>query len=162
MPDLCAHILLGLVIAYVFSKERKSIALFGAILPDIKIFVYALATPLLGLTNTTALILPIHSPFGSLLLACFFASLMPAKDYKKTLFVLSLGVLSHHMLDAFMYPVNGIEHYLLLYPLTWEPYGLGLGDAVYAASFLGFAVVSSSIAIKAAGFIRSIMIDTTK
>ena len=124
MPNLLFHVSLGLILAHALRVEKKSLLLFGSILPDIKIFVYALAVPLLGFSEATSLIIPVHTPFGSLLLAVFFASLLPGKDFLKAFTLFAVGITGHYILDAAMFPVNGIEHYLLSYPLSWEVYGM--------------------------------------
>jgi len=145
MPSLLAHIFLGMLLAYLFRVKRKSVLLFGAILPDIKIFVYLLATPLLGLSAANALIVPVHSPFGSLLLALFFASILPKDEYGKNLFLLCLGVGAHFALDASIYPFYGIEHYLLLYPFSWSIYGIDGMACIYPFSILGLLFLSGLI-----------------
>ena len=137
MPSLLAHIFLGMLLACLFRVKRKSVLLFGAILPDIKIFVYLLATPLLGLSAANALIVPVHSPFGSLLLTLFFASILPKEEYWKNLFLLCMGVSSHFILDASIYPFYGIEHYLLLYPFSWLTCGIEATGYIYFFSIVG-------------------------
>ncbi|MFZ2456421.1 MAG: hypothetical protein WAX07_08085 [Candidatus Altiarchaeia archaeon] len=137
MPSLLAHIFLGIFLAYVFRVKKKSMLLFGAILPDIKIFLYLLATPLLGLSAANMLIVPVHSLFGSLLLALFFASLLPKDEYGRNLLLLCLGAAAHFTLDASIYPFYGIEHYLLLYPLSWSTYGIAAMDYIYSINMLG-------------------------
>jgi len=143
MPSLLAHIFLGMLLAYLFRVKEKSVLLLGAILPDIKIFLYLLAAPLLGLSAANSLIIPVHSPFGSLLLALFFASLLPKGGYKRDLFLLCLGVASHFALDASIYPFYGIEHYLLLYPFSWSIYGIAAMGCIYLFNILGLFVLSA-------------------
>jgi membrane-bound metal-dependent hydrolase YbcI (DUF457 family) len=143
MPSLLAHIFLGMILAYLLGVKRKSILLFGSILPDIKIFLYMLATPLMGLSAANALIVPVHSPFGSMLLAFFCASILPKKDYVKNLALLCIGVCAHFILDASIYPFYGIEHYLLLYPFTWSTYGLDMTGYIYLFSLLGLVCLSA-------------------
>ncbi|MBN2251697.1 MAG: hypothetical protein JW724_06460 [Candidatus Altiarchaeota archaeon] len=150
MPNLLLHVSLGLILAHVLRAEKKSLLLFGSILPDIKIFVYALAIPLLGFSEATSLIIPIHTPFGSLLLAVFFASLLPKKEFPRTFAYLALGIAGHFVLDAAMFPVNGVEHYLLLYPLSWEACGMEAIDALYFFGLIG----SSYLAICSANNFR--------
>jgi hypothetical protein len=147
MPSLLAHIFLGMLLALVFRVKNRSILLFGAILPDIKIFLYLLSTPLLGLSAANSLIVPVHSPFGSFLLALFFASLLPRALYARNLFLLCLGIASHFFLDASIYPFYGIEHYLLLYPLSWTAYGMEETGLIYIYSIVGL-VFLTGFAIK--------------
>ena len=137
MPSLLAHVFLGMVLAHALRVKGKSILLFGSILPDIKIFLYMLATPILGLSAANALIVPIHSPFGSMLLAFFFASILPQNAYWKNASLLCLGVLCHFALDASIYPFYGIEHYLLLYPFSWKAYGVEASEYIFPFSTLG-------------------------
>lgn len=143
MPSLLAHIFLGMLLAYLFRVKEKSVLLFGAILPDIKIFLYLLATPLLGLSAANSLIIPVHSPFGSLLLALFFASFLPKERYKRNLFLLCLGVTAHFALDASIYPFYGIEHYLLLYPFSWSTFGIEAMDYIYLFNMLGLFFITA-------------------
>jgi hypothetical protein len=146
MPSLLAHIFLGMLLASVFRVKNRSILLFGAILPDIKIFLYLLATPLLGLSAANSLIVPVHSPFGSFLLALFYASLLPRVHYARNLFLLCLGVVSHFFLDASIYPFYGIEHYLLLYPFSWTAYGIEETGLIYVYSIFGFVYMAAMTA----------------
>jgi membrane-bound metal-dependent hydrolase YbcI (DUF457 family) len=143
MPSLLTHIFLGMALAYAFRVKRKSVLLFGAILPDIKIFLYLIATPFLGLSAANALIIPVHSPFGSLLLALFFASLLRKEEYARNLFLLCLGISAHFFLDASIYPFYGIEHYLLLYPFSWSTYGLEASDYIYLVNILGLLCLTA-------------------
>jgi hypothetical protein len=142
MPSLLAHIFLGMILALVLGARRKSIVLFGSILPDIKIFLYLVATPVLGLSAANALIVPIHSPFGSMLLALFFAALLPKEEYRRNLLYLGLGVLGHFALDASIYPFYGIEHYLLLYPFSWSIYGIEASNYIFVFSVIGLLFLS--------------------
>jgi membrane-bound metal-dependent hydrolase YbcI (DUF457 family) len=130
MASLLAHIGLGLIVALILRTNKKSLVLFGSILPDIKIFLYALATPTLGLTAANELIIPIHSPLGGLLLAVFFSSLLPKERFREAMLLMVAGLCCHFILDASIYPFSGIEHYLLLYPFSWTPYGLEASEAV--------------------------------
>jgi hypothetical protein len=148
MPSLLAHIFLGMILAYVFRVKKKSVLLFGAILPDIKIFLYLLATPLLGLSAANSMIIPIHSVFGSLLLALFFASILPKAEYKRNLWLLSLGIAAHFVLDASIYPFYGIEHYLLLYPFSWSTYGVEGMPYIYLFNIMGLLYLTALVLLR--------------
>ena len=145
MPSLLVHIFAGVLIAYLLKVRRKSILLFGAILPDIKIFLYLVATPLLGISAANSMIIPIHSPFGSLLLCVFFAVLLPKKEFRKNLSLLCLGIAAHYALDASIFPFYGIEHYLLLYPFSWQTFGIETKDMayLYVLNVLGLLFLSA-------------------
>ena len=141
MGSLLVHIGLGLLVALALRAKHKSLLLFGSILPDIKIFLYLIATPLLGLTAANELIIPVHSLFGGFLLAVFFSSLLPRQRFKEALVLMSTGVLCHFVIDASIYPFFGIEHYLLLYPFSWAVYGLEASDYVNLFTVLSIPIV---------------------
>lgn len=44
-----------------------------------------------------------------------------------------------------MFPVNGIEHYLPLYPFSWRIVGVSVGALIDGLYLLGFVVVLFSI-----------------
>jgi hypothetical protein len=150
MPNLLAHLFLALIVSRLFSVKRKSILLFGSFLPDIKTFVNIPAVPLLGLSGANSIIIPIHTPFGSMLLAVFFASLLPGKEFKTALGLLSIGIASHYLLDASMFPFSGIEHYLLFYPVSWRPVGIAAAGYVNYFTLLAASVLSLVCALKLA------------
>ncbi len=143
MPDLFTHITSALVFSESLSIKRRSILLLGSILPDAKVFLYPVVISISGLSDATAFIIPIHSPAGSLLLACFISSLFAGKEFKGVFTLLTAGVAIHFLLDAMMYPLSGIEHYLLLFPFSWSIAGVNLPWltdylAVFNLIILGF------------------------
>lgn len=124
MPNLLVHLTLGLVIAKILKVEKKSILLLGSFLPDIKVFFYPIIIITSGLSDANAFILSFSSPFGSLLLALSLASLFPRKEFLKVFGLLGVGIIGHGSIDILMFPLYGIEHYLLFYPVSWEPVGI--------------------------------------
>jgi len=136
MPNLLVHLTAGLIIARILNLKRKSILLFGSFLPDIKAFFYPVIIAISGLSEANAFILPICSPIGSLLLALFFSSLFPREEFGKVFSMLMIGAISHLALDMLMYPCYGIEHYLLLYPFSWEPIGVNANFFIEVISIL--------------------------
>jgi hypothetical protein len=148
MPSILAHIFLGLVVAYALGIKKKSLVLLGCMLPDAKIFLFALALPLLGPAQANALIIPIHTPAGSLLLGLFVSSLFAKNNFLRHYKLLGLGIFTHYILDAAMFPFNGIEHYLLLYPLTWDIYGIETGNLTYYFTLTGFVVLIFFIGVR--------------
>lgn len=139
MPNLFVHIIVALAVSELLSVKQKSILLLGAILPDVRVFVYPIIALVWGLPAAEAFIIPIDSFVGALLLASFLSSLFSGKKQGKIFVLLALGVLIHFLLDAMMFPFSGIEHYLLLFPFSWSVVGVSLSwvfDYLVAFSLL--------------------------
>ncbi len=155
MPNLLVHILIGLIIAYVLNIKRKSIFLLGSILPDIKIFPEAIIFFLSGfdIDKATAFITPIHTPIGSILLAIFISSLFSKHELKQALLLLVSGCFIHLFLDSLMYPFYSLEHYLILYPFSWEAIGIGTGRTIEYLTI--FSLVAASFYLIYRNFISN-------
>lgn len=154
MPNLLVHLAVGFVIAKIFNLERKSILLFGSFLPDIKAFFYPVIILISGLADANAFILPISSPIGSFLLALFFSSLSQREEFVRVFSMLMIGAMSHLALDMLMYPCYGIEHYLPLYPFSWEPVGINVNWLIELISILCLIGVALFILNKFSNIIR--------
>jgi len=142
MPSILAHIFLGLIVAHVLRIKKKSLVLLGCMLPDAKIFLFALALPALGPTQANALIIPIHTPAGSLMLSLFVSSLFAKNNFLRYFKLMKLGIITHFILDAAMFPFNGIEHYLLLYPFTWQIFGIETGNLTHYFTLASFTALA--------------------
>lgn len=136
MPNLLVHLAVGFVIAKILKVEKKSILLLGSFLPDIKVFFYPIIIMTSGLSDANAFILSFSSPIGSLLLALFLSSLFPSREFSRVFGLLSVGVISHIFMDMLMFPLYGIEHYLLFYPFSWEPVGVNANWLIERISIL--------------------------
>ncbi len=99
MPDLMTHLIIGLILAELFSIRKKSLILLGAIAPDILskiplIFFY------LGISLPISFI-PFHTPFMWFLLSILIAPLF-RYDKLKTILLINIGSMSHFLFDLTM------------------------------------------------------------
>jgi len=125
MPNWLVHLAVAWIIVEIFNLRRyRTVFLLGSVLPDAKMFAMLLS-PVIGITNSYALALPVHTPFGTTLAAVFAAALFNEK-FKKIFILLLLGSITHFALDATMYPYYGVGHYLLLYPFSWTQFGISM------------------------------------
>jgi membrane-bound metal-dependent hydrolase YbcI (DUF457 family) len=119
MPDWLTHSLVGWITGKT-TKQEISLLVIGSLIPDI--------TKLYLLFNsgyqTTAddFFLPIHTPFGAILIACIIA--LSFQDIKKAIIPLAIGIATHFILDFFLLNVSGGMP--LLYPFSWQEWQLGL------------------------------------
>ncbi|ODS37914.1 MAG: hypothetical protein A7316_08875 [Candidatus Altiarchaeales archaeon WOR_SM1_86-2] len=145
MPCLVAHIALGWIIYLVLHmryegvERYRAVILLGSILPDAKVF---LAAPMMffNMNAAESIMVVMHSPLGAFLLGVFTASFF--KDFKVVLALFVIGIASHFALDITMYPFGGVHHYLLLYPLSYEPIGI---EAFWAVDCLTLGLVILAI-----------------
>ncbi|MGZ7160832.1 MAG: metal-dependent hydrolase, partial [Methanobacterium sp.] len=98
-----------------FSQANSAIVILGALIPDIqKIYIF------LDLIGVQILLIPIHLPVVSLLLAGFITLLF---EKKKLIFsLLALGIFTHYALDLLMFS-GGIS---ILYPFSAIKWQIGI------------------------------------
>ena len=132
------HIILAFLIASVFlKKEKLSIILAGALLPDIYykmgyiLRYFASENLVLGLSAS-------HTFIGALLLCLIVAPIFKER-FGKTAGLLYLGALSHILLDIIQTP--GI--YMLLWPFSLQFFSFNL---VWVESFLPLITASLILA----------------
>ncbi len=120
MPDWIAHLGFAFLLAYALKIKRKELVVIGALIPDIvRIFDFF---PLFGNSTFFAAL-----PFHGLLLPLFISGIICAFfiegiNYKKSLALMYLGVLTHLFLDGLMlYTVAGVRP---LIPFSFERFGL--------------------------------------
>jgi hypothetical protein len=124
MPDWLSHVLLGLVICEIFNIRKKSLVLIGAVLPDILRLSKLLTFFPVDSSSTYKIFFPLHTPIGSLVLACLVALLFDYK-YVAAVWLLSIGWISHFFLDVFQRHL-GFGENLLFFPLSWNNLELGV------------------------------------
>ncbi|MGZ7117965.1 MAG: metal-dependent hydrolase, partial [Methanobacterium sp.] len=122
MPDEITHVLVAWTLATLlgfrfkqFSQANSAIVILGALIPDIqKIYIF------LDLIGVQILLIPIHLPVVSLLLAGFITLLF---EKKKLIFsLLALGIFTHYALDLLMFS-GGIS---ILYPFSAIKWQIGI------------------------------------
>jgi hypothetical protein len=126
MPDWLAHVLFAYVLCSVlvtkfklFTKPNTALVMVGALIPDlVKV---KLGFDLLGIAVDDFLA-PLHTPIGSLLSAALMSLLFTEVLMVFALF--ALGFTTHFALDLLLGHVSG--GMLLLFPVSWEEYQLGL------------------------------------
>lgn len=142
MPDWVSHILFALIIAELLNTKKKSLIVLGSVLPDIilKFYTVELLLPI-KLDTFYWLAYPTHTIVGMLLVA-FIMTIFFRYDTKIAFALLSIGGLSHLLLDLttryLRYNIQG----LLLFPFSWASYSLNLFDTeqFWALIFVFIAV----------------------
>ncbi len=124
MPEWLTHVIIGLLLAEVFSVRKKSIVLLGAILPDIlvKLTLIKLFIPIPNIDYSV--LGALHVPFVFFLFTLLIAPLF-RYNYVQTVLWLNLGAVSHFLSDALLRHVTG-GGVRLLYPLSLDYYTLSL------------------------------------
>jgi len=118
MPDWLTHSLVGWITGKT-TKQEISLLVIGSLIPDIsKLYIlFDLASE----TMTDDFFLPIHTPFGAIIIACIIALFF--QDIKKAFIPLTIGITTHFILDFFLLNVSGGMP--LLYPFSWQEWQLG-------------------------------------
>jgi len=120
-----------------FTKANTALVMAGALIPDlVKV---KLGFDLLGI-DVRPFLEPFHTPIGSLLSAALIALLFTEGLVVFSLFV--LGFITHLALDLLLVSVSG--GMLLLFPVSWAEYQLGLihsDNYVVALLLLALAVL---------------------
>ncbi|MBI5228635.1 hypothetical protein HY991_00885 [Candidatus Micrarchaeota archaeon] len=119
MPDWITHILFAFILADLL-KEKKSLVLVGAVLPDLFIAPWVFLKNFGDSDLFFAVFSPTHTPFTSFLLSASFSSFF--KKPHKAIALLSFGWASHLFLDLFQAPVG----YMLLWPFSYAGFGFNL------------------------------------
>lgn len=119
MPELVTHIIVAFLIWAIFlKKEKLSIILVGAILPDIYYKLGYILRYFVG--ENIVLGLSVSHTFVGGLLVCLIIGPLFKGDYKKIVSLLYIGTVSHILLDITQIP--GV--YMLLWPFSFEFWGL--------------------------------------
>ncbi len=119
MPDWLTHTLVGWITGKTI-KQEISLVVVGSLIPDItKLY---LLFDLILQEQAEDLFLPIHTPFGALLIALIIALFFP--DIKKAFIPLIFGVATHFILDMFLLNVSGGMP--LLFPFSWAEWQFDL------------------------------------
>ena len=119
MPDWFTHVLIGLIIAEVFSVRKKSLVLIGTIIPDIlpKLVLLRLFIPIPSINYTV--LKAFHTPFVIFIAILLIAPLFKY-SYKKVVALMGAGALSHLLADAALrHFAGGVR---LLYPISMRKY----------------------------------------
>lgn len=119
MPDWLTHTLVGWITGKTI-KQEISLVVVGSLIPDItKLY---LLFDLILQEQAEDLFLPIHTPFGALLIALIITLFFP--DIKKAFIPLIFGVATHFILDMFLLNVSGGMP--LLFPFSWAEWQFDL------------------------------------
>lgn len=119
MPDWLTHTLVGWITGKTI-KQEISLIVIGSLIPDItKLY---LLFDLILQEKAEDLFLPIHTPFGAVLIALIIALFF--HNIKKAFIPLLIGVATHFILDMFLLNVSGGMP--LLFPFSWEEWQFDL------------------------------------
>jgi len=130
MPDLMSHLLIGLILAELFSVRKKSLVVLGAISPDVlshlDIMYTYLDLPRIFNFNS------FHTPFMSLLISLLISAFFIYPKYK-TVLLFNLGSISEYLSDL------PVKHFTgsgtrFFFPFSLHNYSLGLiwsNDSIY-------------------------------
>lgn len=121
MPEWITHVALAFALASAAGVRKKSLALVGAILPDVLSKIAFPAAFLVGTEAADSVFGIGHTPIVSLLASIVIASLLPGK-LSNSLKLLSLGWASHFALDALQGPFGQ----QLLWPFSNQQFGFFL------------------------------------
>ncbi len=103
--------------------------MFGALLPDLQLFIALAALAARGATVAMAVSFFLHTPVGALFL-CLVAASFIDRDLWKACGLLYVGAMSNIILDSFLYPWIRPHHFLLLWPFSWRTVGLPLAASM--------------------------------
>lgn len=131
MPDTLTHLLVAIPIARkFFQRPWRYIFYLGAVLPDL------LSRGLSSLfKNVHDYFMPLHTPVGLMVFVIFFMAFFEKHYWKKVSFYLSMGVVSHLILDALQSHDYSVA-YLWLFPFSWRSYKGGLFEPHVSLYFL--------------------------
>lgn len=138
MPDLMTHLVFALILAELFSVNKKSLVALGALLPDM-ISKLGVALFYLKINNLFSFGV-FHTPFIIFLVSILIASLFRHSKIKTVSFI-ALGMLSHFLLDLTMkhFASLGVR---LLFPLTMYNFSFQLIWPDQSIYLLAFAIAS--------------------
>ena len=112
MPDWFTHTLVGWIIGKTLKMDIALIVV-GSLIPDL--YKITIAFTLLRI-DTHNFLEPLHMPAGAFLIGAIFSLFFI--NSKKAFIFLSIGILSHFILDFFLVHVFGGMK--LLFPFSWE------------------------------------------
>ena len=121
MPDWMSHLLIGLIFCELFSVKKKSLLLFGALMPDLisKLFLLSFY---LGF-NVFFSLGSFHTPIMCFLLSFLIAPLF-RYDRIKTVLLINLGLITHFLSDLTMRHFTSGQR--LFFPFSMEVYRVDL------------------------------------
>ena len=124
MPDWTTHVLVAWSLATIlgfrfkqFSQKNVAIVMLGALIPDL--YKITLVLDSFGI-HLQSLLIPIHLPIGSLLIAAIISLFFIEK---RSIFIfLAIGVGTHYALDLLMFS-GGME---IFYPFSTLKFQIGI------------------------------------
>ena len=126
MPDWIGHILIALILAEIFGIKRKSLAVVGAVLPDVlvKLELISIFLPV-DKYALTWIFNPLHTPLGMILFSVLLLPLFRAEQVR-VYTLLFIGWGSHLLADFVFNKHIFIGQNMLLFPFSWSNYEIGL------------------------------------
>ena len=112
MPDWFTHTLVGWIIGKT-AKMDIALIVAGSLIPDL--YKITIAFNFLKI-DTHNFLEPLHMPAGAFIIGALFSLFFI--NSKKAFIFLSIGILSHFILDFFLVHVSGGMK--LLFPFSWE------------------------------------------
>jgi hypothetical protein len=141
MPDWMSHIIIVLIFSEVFNIRKKSLLVFGSLLPDflskLHLFFFYF-----GLNDFLSFGF-FHTPVVSILVGVIVASLFKYNRVKTTVFII-FGVISHFLADLTM------KHFhsgmLIYFPFSFKVYTFNLiwpEQSIYVliVSFIVYVII---------------------
>lgn len=125
VADVLTHVLVGYIIGVLLAFRYEwldarfiTVVMLGALLPDLTKVSLVVDDPVVeGLLGVPFSWFAIHTPVGSIV-ACAIGALLAGDGYRKRVFaLLTIGALSHHVLDALLLSATGYS-YALLWPIS--------------------------------------------
>lgn len=112
MPDWFTHTLVGWIIGKT-SKMDIALIVAGSLIPDLYKITIAFSLLRIDIHNFLD---PLHMPAGAFIIGALFSLFFI--NSKKAFIFLSIGIMSHFILDFFLIHVSGGMK--LLFPFSWD------------------------------------------
>lgn len=130
MPDLMSHLIIGLILAELFSVRKKSLVVLGAISPDVLshldiMYTYFDVPRILNFNS-------FHTPFMSFLISLLISAFFIYPKYK-TILLFNLGSMSEYLSDLLVKHFTGAGT-RFFFPFSLYNYSLSLvwsNDSIY-------------------------------
>lgn len=146
MPDLLVHMSLAILLTRLLGIERRDrwVVMFGALLPDLQLFIAIAALAARGAEVAMAVSFFLHTPVGALFL-CLVAASFIDRDLWRAFGLLYIGALSNILIDSLQYPWVRPHHFFLLWPFSWRTVGIPLADSM---ATIGWAlIIAAAVAV---------------
>ncbi len=137
---------LAIILTRLLGIERRDrwVLMFGALLPDLQLFIALAALVARGATVAMAVSFFLHTPVGALFL-CLVAASFIDRDLWKAYGLLYVGAMSNILIDSLLYPWARPHHFILLWPFSWRTVGIPLADSMATIEWV--LIIAAAVAV---------------